>query len=95
MGIIKGLIKGIGDNFKMGGELMYYKTAIERKGITSKDNTLYAACKTIQGVSGGIVLEYSKYRNRLVAFWCDYEKRVKAGFGANDYEKSQIWNYFL
>ena len=75
-----------------------YRTAVEHKGYRSRfdGNELYKACRSIRNITGGLVLDGSKYRkNRLVAFWCDYDKRVKAGFGASDYEKDCIWNYFL
>jgi hypothetical protein len=73
-----------------------YKTAIEHKGKFGRlyhDCELYTACEAIQGKSGGLVL--TNRDNKLVAFWCDYHKRVKAGFGSTPYESDKIWNYYL
>jgi len=53
----------------------------------------YAACKDIQGEKNGCV--FAQRDNRLIAFWDDWSKQVKPGFGAYLYEKGIICSYSL
>ena len=72
-----------------------YNFKIECKKIPVKINSnlsLYDACNKALAVDGGIVIEG---RGRLVAFYCSYHKKIKAGFGALPYERSQIENFVL
>jgi hypothetical protein len=71
-----------------------YKFRIESKKVPVKINSnlsLYEACKKTVGVNGGVVLSNGK----LIAFFCSHEGLVKAGFGANPYEKEQVNNFLL
>jgi len=72
-----------------------YKFRVECKKIPVKINSnlsLFDACKKTMHINGGIVIAG---RGRLVAFWCSYDKKVKVGFGALPYEKSQIEDFTL
>lgn len=71
-----------------------YKFRIEAKTIPVKINnnlSLYDACKKAVGIDGGVVLSNGK----LIAFYCSYTSMIKAGFGANQYERDQIGNFLL
>lgn len=63
-----------------------YTITQDETGQIGTASTLYQACKKIVNVHGGNVI----YGCRLVAFWCSYDKKVKAGFGALPDERTQI-----
>jgi hypothetical protein len=72
-----------------------YKFRIEGKKIPVRINSnlsLSEACLKIENVEGGLVLGYD---NSLVAFWCAFDKKVKIGFGAKEYEKDILRNLYL
>lgn len=71
-----------------------YSVRNENKKLPVKVNnnlSLFDACFKIVQKHGGLVLQNGK----LIAFWCSYHNRVKAGFGANEYEKTQVKNFLL
>jgi len=55
----------------------------------------WTLCRNIQGVPGGIVVARSGGKWRLVCFWCEHDKKVKAGFGATDQERTAVANFGL
>lgn len=70
---------------------MSYKTAIEgKKAITPRDQNFYALCLSLKNRHNSILLNYD---NKLIAFWCTYDNKVKVGYGANEQERNQIINF--
>lgn len=70
-----------------------YKIRIEGKKAKTKNDvslTLYQACLKIEGVHGGIIVCSGK----LIAFYCSYHNKIKVGFGANEYERQQVLNFY-
>lgn len=67
---------------------LLYKVAQEASGKTGERESLYEACTDIVEVKGGIVLRATN--NELVAFWCDWENLVRAGYGATGTESNLI-----
>ena len=65
---------------------MVYEIIQEEVGKIGTECTLYRACTKIVGVYGGTVF----VGKRLVAFWCSYHRKVKAGFGAYESERAEI-----
>lgn len=72
----------------MGG--IMYKFAIEGKGVLKKFSKISDALNALKecGKDGAVVI----YDGRLIAFYCGYSNKVKAGFGAFDWERSEIGN---
>lgn len=64
-----------------------YKIRCENKKTFKLQNlSLNDSCLKIVNLRGGIIVD-----NRgLIAFWCDFEHKIKSGYAANDYEKRQI-----
>ena len=58
-------------------------------------NHLYTACRDVQNEENGVVFRRVSGKLELVAFWCAWDKKVKAGFQATEMEKSQIWNFHI
>lgn len=59
-------------------------------------NILYAACKAILHTSDAeVVADTHRTQPRLVAFWCSWDNKVKAGFGATNIERDAITDYRL
>jgi hypothetical protein len=62
-----------------------------KKNFKVNNLNLFESCQKIIGIDGGIVVD-----NRgLIAFWCSYNKVVKAGYASNPYEKEAIKNWIL
>jgi hypothetical protein len=73
-----------------------YRSANEnhtRKSVDFEKHMLFTACTTIIGEDGGIIVARNGYKWRLVAFWCDYSKSIKAGCDANDLEREAVANF--
>ena len=71
-----------------------YKVRNETKKLPKKVNSnlsLYEACSRIENVKNGIVLNWE---NKLVSFWCSYYNKISIGYGATQFEKNQINNFF-
>lgn len=66
----------------------------KRKLETFKEVILYGACASIQGEENGIVFKIRFGKQELVAFWCSYDKKIKAGFQASEYERKIIEENF-
>lgn len=68
-----------------------YKFVIEGKGVQSKFSKISDACYELRECAkdGAVVI----YDGRLIAFWCDYSKTVKVGFGAFDWERSEVQGF--
>ena len=58
-------------------------------------DSLYQVCKSIVGISGGIVVEMFHKRGRLVAFWCPHRGYIVPGWEANQTEREAIEDYKL
>lgn len=72
---------------------MKYQIRFENKSgkITKRklaSEHLYDAAISIAEY-GGLIFK----NGQLVAFYCSHENKVKAGFGANEYEKRDIKNF--
>ncbi len=72
---------------------MYRTTHEQSDRRIEQHETLYEACRAIVQSGDGIVLAGTS--NALVAFWCAYDGKVKAGVGANDIEREAIDDYRL
>jgi hypothetical protein len=70
-----------------------YATITEGKTGWTTQSTLYRACRSIVQVQGGAVIRTEE--NGLVAFWCDWDKKIKPGFGATSSERQAVEDYHL
>ena len=61
----------------------------QKKAFTA--STLYAGCKSLINLKGGALIN----DGALVAFWCAWDCRVKAGFKATETERQAINDYGL
>lgn len=66
----------------------------KRKQETFNKALLYTACASIKDEENGVVLERRFGKLELVAFWCSYDKKIKAGFQASEYERNIIVENF-
>ena len=76
---------------------MFYFSMIEGEETRHQLRNLYNACKEIANHADAIVIcaKQNKPKARLVAFWCGWEHKVKAGFGATPQEREAIRDYRL
>lgn len=71
---------------------MFYRLRNENRKVKADIHGLYNACIAINGVEGGLVLNS---HNELIAFYCSYDNKVKAGYAAHDLQKRDILNFDL
>jgi len=70
---------------------MYKVRAENKKTFRFQNLGLYESCLKVVGVEGGVVGD----SRGLIVFWCSYHTVVKAGYGANEYERQAIKNWIL